>query len=137
MAINLSFLKRLVQEDFEKKDQPLIGKIAFILNPALDQIVRALDHGISVSDLNTLVKDITISVDSTGKPITTTTVANTLSGKCSMILVGRAQNLTNTQIYPTSGHSVSFTLDRDQIIINNITGLTPDDKWSVRLIACV
>jgi hypothetical protein len=137
VAVNLSFLKRLIQEDFDKKDQALIGKIAFILNPALDQITRVLTKGLAIGDLNTMVKDVDIIVDATGNPVSTVSVANDLTSKCTMILVGRAQNVTNPSTYPTSGHSVSFTLDKNQIIINNITGLTAGDKWTVRIIACV
>lgn len=137
MSINLSFLKRLVKEDFSKKDQELIGKVAGVLNPALAQITLILNKGLTISDLNTQTKDLTLQVDADGNPISEVSFASALGGKCGMLQVGRAQNLTDSTVYPSGGHSVSFSEKNGQIIINNITGLPVNYKWLIRVIAYV
>jgi hypothetical protein len=137
MAANLSFLKKLIKEDFDKKDQNLVGRIALILNPALESITNLMGHGLLISDLNTQVKDLTFEVDSNGIPTHPTSFASTLNGKCSMIIAGRAQNLADSTIYPTGGQSISFSQNNGQITIIHITGLIAGPKWQVRVIAYV
>lgn len=137
MAVNTSFLKRLVKEDFSKQDQDLVGKIAFVLNPALQQITNILSHGLAIADLNTQVKDLTVTVDADGFPTTNLTFTSTLAGKCSMIQIGRAQPTTATNVYPTGGHSVSFIDNSGQITISNITGLPANIRFTIRIIAYV
>jgi hypothetical protein len=134
---NLSFLKRLIKEDFDKKYQELVGKIAFVLNPALAQITNILNHGLLISDLNTQVKDLEITVDSDGVPTTDASFKSGLKGKCGMIQVGRAQATTETGVFPTGGHSVSFVENNGQIIISHITGLPANTRFTVRVIAYV
>ena len=134
---NLSFLKRLIKEDFAQKDQDLIGKIAFIFNPAIAQITNILNHGLLISDLNTQVKDIEITVDTDGVPTTETSFQSQLKGRCGAMLVGRAQAVTPATDFPTGGHSVSYREDQGSIIITNITGLPENVKFLVRLIAIV
>jgi len=137
MAANLSFLKRLIKEDFDKKDQDLIGKIAFVLNPALAQIVTILNNGLGIADLNTQVKEIDITVDSSGFPINTTSFKSALKGKCSQIICGRAQAVNAAGVYPTGGHSVSFTENNGQITIDHITGLPANQRFTLTLTAYV
>ncbi len=141
--VNTSFLKRLIKEDFNNKDQDLISKLSSVFNPAIDQISRVLNKGLAVNDLNTQTKTMTIILNEDGTPTTTTTFASTLSGKCSMVFVGRAQNLTNPTTYPTSGVFITYNQSNDtitnsnQVIINHVTGLTAGDQWQLTLLACV
>ena len=137
MSTNFRFLKQLKKEDFDKKDQTLIAKLGQIFNPAIQQISTIFNHGLKISDLNVQQKTLTFSVDSTGTPVSSTSFTSSLSGNCTMIQVGRAQNITNPTTYPTGGHSVSFTQNGTQIYINNITGLTTSDSWQITLIAYV
>lgn len=134
---NLSFLKRLIKEDFDKKDQELVSKIASILNPALEQIVGIFNKGLNIGDLNTQNKDIEITVDASGFPINNTSFRSELKGKCSMIICGRAQALGVIGVYPTGGHSISFTELAGQLTINHITGLPADQKFLLRVTAYV
>lgn len=137
MPINTSFLKRLIKEDFNQKDQDLVGRISSVFNPAIDQISRILNKGLTISDLNAQVKQFNLSVDSSGNPLTTTSIASTLNSKCNQIVVGKALNLTNPNIHPTSAPFITFSNDGQQIIIINVTGLTSNDKWQLTVTAYV
>lgn len=134
---NLGFLKRLIREDFNKDDRDLVDKIASILNPALEQIVIILNKGLAMSDLNTQEKDIELTVDASGFPLNNTSFKYELKSKCRMVMVGRAQAINVNGVYPTGGHSVSFTENGGQITINHITGLPANQKFLLRVIAYV
>jgi hypothetical protein len=137
MSVNTSFLKRIVPEDFDSKYQSLISKLASVLNPAIDQIANILNNGLDVSDLNVLVKQITVQVGPNGNPLTAISIASTLSSHPTMMQVGRAYNLTNPNTYVTAAPFLTFTPNGTQITINNITGLTPNDSWQLTVIAYV
>jgi hypothetical protein len=132
---NLSFLKRLIKEDFEQKDRELVDKIASILNPALEQITIILNRGLKVEDLNAQVKDLEITVDSDGFPTSDASFKSTLKGKCTQIMVGRVQAINRVDVYPTGGHSVTFSDNGGQVVVNHITGLPPNIRFTVRLTA--
>jgi hypothetical protein len=137
MAVNTSFLKRIIPEDFDPKYQPIISKLAAVLNPAIDQIANILNNGLSVSNLNALQKQITVQVDANGNPLTSISIASTLTSAPSMMQVGRAYNLSKPQTYVTAAPFITFTPNGTQITINNITGLTPNDQWQLTVIAYV
>lgn len=137
MALDNGFLKTLKPEDFDSQYQNLISQLAFVLNPAIQQIITIYNNGLDISDLNVQVKQLTLSVDSTGNPTTTASFISTLSGNCSSLQVARAQNLTKTTTYPTGGVFASFSLNGTQIVLTNITGLTIGDQWQLTVIAYV
>lgn len=138
MANNISqnFLKRLIKEDFDKKDQDLVGKLGFIINPAVQQIVNILNNGLNIEGLNVQQRNINLQVDKNGNPTTTASFTSSLNGSCTMIIVGRVQNLTSSTTYPTSAPFVSFSQNGTTITINNITGLIPNNNWQITLLAC-
>lgn len=62
--------KRLVTEDFKSDDQELVSKLAYVLNPFLEQMTNAMNSSITVSDnLDMDYKDIIVTVDSLGIPV--------------------------------------------------------------------
>jgi hypothetical protein len=135
MSITTSFLKKLVKEDFDAKDQTLVGKIGFILNPVILQITNVLNKGLAIGNLSTQIKTLLVTVDATGKPSNNLSFESTLNGKCILITVGRAQNLTNATTYPTSAPFITFSENNGQIAIANITGLTANDTWQLTIVA--
>ena len=54
--------------------------------------------------------------------------------KASVVIVGKADNTTNSNIYPT-GVFVSWTQSADFIQINNISGLQVGSSYKIRLVA--
>jgi hypothetical protein len=132
----LGFLKRLIVEDFNKDDQRVAGKIAYVFNPSMEQLVQALTNGITFEDnIASQVKEITITVDAAGKPISNTSFKSTLKGQCKNIIVTRANNLTNSAVYVTSCPFISWTEDQGQIMIDHVAGLVAGNKFQLRLIA--
>lgn len=135
MALQTSFLKKLVKEDFDSKDQTLIGKIGFVLNPIIQQLTSILNKGLSIANLSTQVKTILVQMDATGKPASNLSFLSDLSGKCIGVTVLRAQNLTNSTTYPTGAPFITFSENNGQIQIAHITGLSANDTWQLTLVA--
>src|SRR3990167_6772601 len=106
---SLSELKRLIREDFSPDDQELIGKIANILNPSLQEIYSAINGNLTVTDnINMQLKELEISVDSAGIPKVPTSYKSELKGSTRGIHCVKAENLTSTVTYPISCPFVSF-----------------------------
>lgn len=127
-------LPRLIAEDFDQQNQELISKIAFVTNPAFEQIVQAFNKNLTVEDnLNMQVKDLEITVDSGGVPITTTSFKSSLRGNAKGLIVIRVDSLEKTQVYPTSSPFITFSESAGQITINHVTGLVPNSKYQIRV----
>lgn len=130
-----NFPTRLIVEDFDPKDQALMSKLAFFVNPVLTQVASISNNGLSLSSLNVQIKNLTIAVDANGNPTTTALFTSTLNDNCQFVILGRAQNQTNPQTYPTGGSTIAFTENGGSITVNNITGLTSGDTWLLTVVA--
>ena len=134
----LGFLKRIIKEDFKREDQELVAKLAYILNPAFESIVNTMSNQLTFQEnLNTQVKDISVRVDASGKPINEVSFRSSLHGLCRGIWTVRAQNITDPTKYANSYPLVSFMETDSQIYIKNITGLTANQEYLLRIIATV
>lgn len=131
----LGFLKRLVTEDFSKDDQKVISKLAFILNPALEQIVQALTNNLTFEDnLAAMVKEIEVEVDSDGNPVSGGAFQSTLNNLCRNIIVTRATNLTNSSVYPKGYPFITWEESSKIVTIKNIAGLPSGYRYRLRII---
>lgn len=127
-------LPRLIAEDFEEENQDLIGKVAFVMNPAFEQLVQAFNKNITVEDnLNMQVKDVEITVNSKGEPTTTTSFKSSLKGTTKGLVVIKVDSLEKTTVYPTSTPFITFTESDGQVTINHVTGLVPNSKYQIRV----
>lgn len=127
--------KRLIREDFPEKYHDLIDKLAFALNPTLEQTKNALSNGLDfINNLNSQVKELDITVNSAGIPKSPTSFKSTVSGSCKGIWCIRADNLTSSITYPSSCPFISFSQSNDQVIIDHISGLQADNKYRLRLV---
>jgi len=137
-SVGTGYLKKLIKEDFNKKDQDLVSKISFVLNPAIQQLINILNNGLDIESLNIQVKTISIVVDANGNPLNPTTFLSTLQGKCTTMWVGAALDTTTPTTYPTATPFISFTdPGTGSITINNIAGIAAGDTWSITFIASV
>ncbi len=127
-------INKILTEDFPATYRDLVSKLAFALNPFLDNIVQALDKGLTITDnLNGEIKVITITADN-DLPLQIRTSLNS----CNSILVSRVTNLTNTSATLASAPFVEFKNKEEAgfklIEITNITGISVTDKYRIRLI---
>jgi len=127
-------INKILTEDFPATYRDLVSKLAFALNPFLDNIVNALDSRLTITDnLDGEIKVITISYDN-DLPLSIRTNLNF----CNSVLVSRVTNLTNTSATLTNAPFVEFKNKEEEgfklIEITNITGISTSDKYRIRLI---
>ena len=126
--------KKIVQEDYDKQYQDMINKLAYSINPFAEQVVDALDNGISITDnLNWGKATITVTVDSTGTPTTITKFKSGITGNSYGVAVEKAVNTTNATVYPTSAPFISYSESNGVITVNNISGLPANNKFTLNL----
>lgn len=130
--------KRLNKKDYNEEEQELIDKLSFIINDGFSPLYSATAGRLSLED-NTLsaVRDVTLQVGANGIPVSRSvfSLSNSKVTVVRQCFVGRAVNLTNPKSYPTSGVTISFTQDVNNVIIDHVTGLTPGDQWTLTVTA--
>lgn len=127
--------RRIYTKDYDQDDQKLIETLSSPVNASFESLYEALNGRLTFSDnLQSVIRDIQIVVDAFGNPKTTTSFALSSTDRISGTVVIFAQNLTNSNTYPTNTPFISFSQSGNKIIINNITGLSANDSWLIRVI---
>lgn len=133
--MKLPSFKRLLSTDFKKDYKSLIDQLGLSLNNGITVLYDALDRNISLRDnIKSTVRDVVVSVNSNGTPKQTAAFTLDSPGKIDAVLVGLAVNQTNSSIYPLNGPFVTGNQGTTFFTITNITGLTPNDNWLLRII---
>ncbi len=83
--------------------------------------------------MNATVRDVNITVDATGKPLSTTSFAVSNSNPIDGTIVLRAINPKDNTSFPTAGVLISYTQNANTVTITNITGLPANIQFSVRI----
>lgn len=135
--MKLPSFKRLFTADFPKEFKQLVDTLSVSLNNGIEVLYQALDRQLTLREnIKSTVKDVTLTVDANGKPKQTATFTlDTGISKLDGCIVISAINNTNLTTYPTSGVFISFTQSTTSVLINNVTGLTPDQSWTLRIVA--
>lgn len=118
-------------EDFESDDRALVQKLAFALNPFLEQISTIFNKNIDFDNLNREVLYITLEVDSAGIPKTQTVIKSSLKSRVKGFNVIKTDNLTNDGTFPTSGVQISFTSSGSLITINHVAGIPANKRYTL------
>ena len=133
--MKLQAFKRLIKEDVEEQYRPLVEKIGFSVNNFAEEVIKALSNNLSIEDnFNQNKKDITVQVDSSGIPTTTTQLKTGLSTICAGITVIKADNITAPRTYPTGYPFINYTENQGVITINHITGLQSGYKYQLKVV---
>ena len=133
----LKSYKRIITQDYEAEDEKLIEQLGGTVNDSFNDVYSVLNGRVDLrSNIACTIKDVEVTVNNNGTPVNRTvfTVKNPTI-PVSGITVILAQNLTNSAVYPTSQPFISFTPVEGGVLINNITGLQPNQRYSIRLIA--
>lgn len=132
----LSNYRRIVTNDYKAEDRDLVDRMALSINNGFDPLYFALNKRLTLSDnMLATVKDVEVKVDSNGTPLITTSFkldADYQVAGCQVIL---AQNLVNSNVYPTGQPFISFTQNGSNVFINNITNLQANTRYLVRIVA--
>lgn len=128
--------KRLMEDDYSTDFKGLVKTLGLTINGAFDSLFQVLNGKLTLADnLDSTVKSLDIEVDANGKPKTRTSFKLNGIGKIEGVLILRVDNLDNATTYPSGGVTVSFTETATEIIINNVTGLVPNNLYRIRFVA--
>lgn len=132
----LSSYKRIITNDYAEKDRDLIDQLSGSVNDSFNSLYFAVNGRLSLSEnILCTVKDVEITVNSSGIPTFTasfTLNSNYLVSGCQVI---KAENLTNSSIYPTGQPFISFVQNGNNVIINHISNLQANSRYLVRVVA--
>lgn len=131
-------LKRLVQEDFPQQYKQVVGKIANVINPAIENIALALNNNLTFAqNMTATVATIPVTVDSNGLPINPITFSSKLPSPTQHIFVTRALSTTNTTTYVTGAPFVDWIDNSGTITINHVTGLPANSTFNLTMIVTI
>ncbi len=132
----LKSYKRIITNDFEEEQKKLIEQLSSPLNNSFNELYFALNGRLSLKDnIFCTVKDVDIIVDANGTPNVTTSFTLDRQGVVLGTQVLAAVNQVNSAVYPTGAPFVSFLQSGNSVIINNITGLQANQRYSIRIVA--
>lgn len=112
----------------------MIDTLSVSLNNGIEVLYNALNGQITLRDnISGTVKDVVVSVDSSGTPLQSAAFTLNTTNKIDAIVVGIAQNQTNSNVYPTSQPFISGSQSGTTFTISNITGLQPNQQYLLRV----
>ena len=133
--MKLPSFRRIIKTDYDEKYQDLVETLAVSINYGIDSLYEALNKKVSLKyNILGTVKDVTVQVDSSGKPIKAAGFKLDFTNKVAGVFVGKAENLTNSNNYPASVF-IHWTQNGDNVQINNVAGLSPGESYKLRVIA--
>lgn len=128
--------KRIITSDFEKEDQEMIEQLGGTVNDSFNEVYFALNGRLELTNnISCTVRLVDVSVDANGIPVNQTTMSLNNTQPVIGCQVLQAINQTNTAVYPTGAPFISFTQLDQAILINHITGLQPNNRYTLRIVA--
>lgn len=128
----LDNVRRIIIEDYEEEERPLVSKLAGTLNNFMEQVVSTVNGNLDFDNINRKISTFEVTVDSTGKPITSTKFSGKRGVKGTSVI--NIENLTNTNVFPDNHPFISYTSTGEGIYtVRKITGLPISNKFRITL----
>lgn len=132
----LKSYKRIITSDYEKDVQPVVEQLADTINDAFNDVYFTLNGRVDLrNNIFCSVKDVDVTVDANGFPVSRTTFGLDRQATVIGCQVISAINQTNSAIYPAGAPFISFTQLDQALLINHITGLQPNMRYTLRIVA--
>jgi len=127
--------KRLTTDDFSSEERELVRKLAFILNPFIEQTIHAINGNLTISEnLNMFIKDVVVSVDGTGKVTNTAAFTSNIGKINGLFVINHYQVDSGTPIILSSAPYCTFRQENNIVYIQYVTGLPVDRKVNLKLL---
>lgn len=137
--MQVSFLRRLVKEDFPQQYKDVVGKIGSILNPALEQLSLCLHNNITWADnFAATVINIAVTVDANGIPVSPTSFLSKLPSQTKHAFVTRAVSQLNPgTVFVTAAPFIDFVDNNGTVSLNHVTGLPANTTFTLTIIITI
>lgn len=127
--------KNIISTDYAKQFQSLVAQLSLSLNNGVSVLYTALNNNLTIRDnFLATVSDVLVTVNANGTPINTTAIKLNTTTNVDFIEVGGAINQTNSGVYPLNAPWISGTQSGQIYTINNVSGLQPNQQYSLRVI---
>ena len=134
--MKMGTFKRMISSDYPQENQKLVEQLGLQLNDGIEQLYTATSGQLTFADnFLATVKDVEITVGSTGNPINRTSILLNNTNIVIGTLVISAVNKSDPTIFPTSTPFISFTQNGSALYIDNITSLQANNRYLVKVIA--
>jgi hypothetical protein len=135
--MKLPNFKRIYDQDYKDEFKDFVRQLSFPLNVGIEVLYEALNKKLTFRDnISCSVKDIKVIVDSSGNPTNKTIFGLDSQGAivdgCNIIKI---TNDKNPSKYPIGGVFLSFIQTNEGVLVQNITGLTAGESYTIRIIA--
>lgn len=129
----LQNFKRILTQDYEEEHRDTVQKLSFSINSFAEDVLRALNGGLNTDNTLEKMKYIETELDSSGAPKNSIQFQNPSSVyKIEGLRVIRVENISTTDVYPSTAPFISFSENAGIITILNITGLQTGYKWRIK-----
>lgn len=136
--MKLPGFRRIFTTDYDKKEQDFVARLSTNINSAFDSVFAVLNKNVSLGDnIACTVKDIDVRVGSNGVPLSTISFKLDTTGSVTIVEVGRLDNRSNPNTFPSSAPFISWSQTDNGVQINHITGLAANDTYRIRVVAYV
>jgi len=130
----LDAVQRIRPEDFQEDYAQLVEQLGGILNQFMQQVVDLSDNEVDFDNLDQNLIQFDITVDAAGNTIGTSQINVGKDAPNGMSVI-YTQNLTNSQVYPTSQPFISYVRQGNGLVtVNNIAGLPANNKFKLTAI---
>jgi hypothetical protein len=137
--MKLPSYKRLNIVDFSEEQQALVEKLATSLNIGIDSVYLALANRLTFSEnFQATQKSFQVTVDANGIPLTEVGFKLNTNTNIQPRIIGSqvifAQNLTNSNSYPTATPFLSYVQNGSNVSINHVAGLQTNNLYEVTVV---
>lgn len=133
--MKLQSYRNIQRSDFDPQYQGMIDTLSFTVNSSFESLFNTLNGQTSLAD-NILCEldTFTVTVDSTGKPLTSTQFTTALTNGIEGSTVISATSTGSTIAYPLATPFISFSKSANTITLLNIAGLPAGVAFSITVI---
>lgn len=134
--MKLTSNKRIISNDYPQEDQKLVEKLAENINTSVGELYFALSGRLDfANNFACTVKDFEVTLSADGTPINRTSILLNNGNPVKGCIIISVQNRTNAASYPSGSPFVSYTQSANSLFIDHITGLQPNNRYLITLIA--
>lgn len=123
-------VKRINVDEFKPEDRDTVEKLAEIYNYFAEQVTTVINGNIDYDNLKRSLIDVSLTLDSSGIPTQKTQFMSDIGLLGTKVI--KAENLTNSAIYPTSAPFIIFTTNGQGLYtIQKVLGVPSGSKFKL------
>lgn len=130
--MQLSNVRRIIVEDFEKDHRETVGKLADVLNEFMTEVVELSQGNIGIDNLTRTIQQIDIQVSSTGVPVGVSQIRTGLTSYSGHKIIN-VQSLSGGDNVISAPYLDCLYQGNGIIKINKFIGLAPNKKLRVTI----